>query len=314
MKEPWAAEHEVSAGLAQALIEEQFPSLAPADVILLGAGWDNTAFTVNGDYIYRFPRRTSALNLLLAESKVLPELAKRAPLPIPVPVYFGKPGDGYPWPFVGYRKLSGRTACQANLSDLQRTVIAEPLAQFLAAIHAIPVEDAIQIGVEPDKIRRMVMSHRKPQVRERLDRLVALGLTDTVDRWDWIFDFIDELPGPLALVHGDLYVRHLLVDPHHRLSGIIDWGDIHLGPPAIDLSIAFSFLPPSAHTAFRNAYGPIDDLAWQHARFRTLHYASELLIYALAKNDADLRREGLLMLSYLEAGRTQPLIHTQFTA
>ena len=306
MKEPWAAEHEVSVDLAKALIDAQFSGLAPADVILLGAGWDNTAFTVNGDYVFRFPRRAFAVDFLLAESKVLPELARRAPLPIPAPEYLGEPGDGYPWPFVGYRKLPGRTACQANLSDLQRAAAAEPLARFLAAIHAIPVEDAIAIGVEPDKIRRMVMSIRIPQVRERLGRLVALGLTDTVDRLTWIFDGIDELPGPLALVHGDLYARHLLVDDAGQLAGIIDWGDIHLGHPAIDLSIAFSFLPPSSHAVFRGAYGPIDDLAWRSARFRALYYATVLLIYALDTDDADLRREGLIMLSYLEAGRLSP--------
>jgi len=304
MAEPWTAEMEVPAHLAKALIDRQFADLAPADVALLGAGWDNTAFTVNGVYVFRFPRRAFAVDFLIAESKVLPELARRAPLPIPVPAYLGKPGDGYPWPFIGYRKLPGRTACQANLSDLQRAAAAEPLARFLAAIHAVPIEDAIRIGVEPDKIRRMVMSHRKPQVRERLDRLVALGLTDSVDRWDWLFDGIDELTGPPALVHGDLYVRHLMVDDDNRLSGVIDWGDIHLGHPAIDLSIAFSFLPPSAHAVFRDAYGPIDDLAWRHARFRALHYASALLIYAIDTNDADLRREGLTILSYLEAGRT----------
>ena len=36
-----------------------------------------------------------------------------------------------------------------------------------------------------------------------------------------------------CLVHGDLYAKHLLVQPDKqgqlKLSGIIDWGDLHLG-------------------------------------------------------------------------------------
>ena len=118
MADPWTAENEVSTELAKSLIETQFPSLAPAEVIPLGAGWDNTAFTVNGDYVFRFPRRAPAKDFLVEEIKALPELAKRVTLPIPTPLYVGEPMEGYPWPFVGYRKLHGRTACQANLTQV----------------------------------------------------------------------------------------------------------------------------------------------------------------------------------------------------
>jgi len=41
---PWTAEVAVDARLAGALIEEQFPQLAPAQVRRLGEGWDNAVF------------------------------------------------------------------------------------------------------------------------------------------------------------------------------------------------------------------------------------------------------------------------------
>jgi len=45
---PWTAEVAVDARLPGALIEEQFPQLAPAQVRRLGEGWDNAVFLVNG--------------------------------------------------------------------------------------------------------------------------------------------------------------------------------------------------------------------------------------------------------------------------
>ncbi|HXR43271.1 MAG TPA: hypothetical protein VN759_00605, partial [Pseudolysinimonas sp.] len=55
---PWAPEVEVTPELATALIESQCPALAPARLEAMGAGWDNTAYLVNGDWVFRFPRRS----------------------------------------------------------------------------------------------------------------------------------------------------------------------------------------------------------------------------------------------------------------
>jgi phosphotransferase family enzyme len=89
-----------------------------------------------------------------------------------------------------------------------------------------------------------------------------------------------------------IYVRHLLVDEARRLCGVIDWGDVHLGDPALDLSIAFSFLPPGARGAFREAYGPIDAATWDRARFRALFYGTGLVDYGADVGDEAVRAAG----------------------
>jgi aminoglycoside phosphotransferase (APT) family kinase protein len=103
-----------------------------------------------------------------------------------------------------------------------------------------------------------------------------------------------------TLVHGDLYVRHLLVDAEQRLSGVIDWGDVHLGDPAVDLAVAHSFLPPSAHAVFRQAYGPFENSTWQLARLRAVWHTVNVLIYAHDSGDADLMREGQRSLNHMD--------------
>src|SRR5262249_28090131 len=109
----------------------------------------------------------------------------------------------------------------------------------------------------------------------------------------------DYVPRGDTLVHGDLYARHLLVNPADELAGVIDWGDVHLGDPASDLMIAHAFLPPAAHAAFRRAYGAIADLTWHIARLRALWHTVFVLVYADATQDADLLREGRMALHHL---------------
>jgi aminoglycoside phosphotransferase (APT) family kinase protein len=301
MNQPWTAEREVSPALAQALIETQFGDLKPAVVECLGVGWDNTAFLVNGVYVFRFPRRQIAVDLIETESRLLPLVARHVPLPVPVPVFAGQPDERFPWPFAGYRMLPGRTACSAGLNEQQRIEAAEPIARFLAALHAIPPEEAARRGVGPDTLDRLSITKRSGKTRQCLEQLVNLGLVTDCRPWLSLLDVpadANALRTP-ALLHGDLYVRHLLVDAAGRLAGVIDWGDLHLGHPAVDLSIAHGFLPPCAQDVFRRSYGPIDADTWALARFRALDHTVRTLVFAHAIGDRDLVREGLLALRHL---------------
>src|SRR5712692_6638457 len=92
----WSAEQTVSAARAIQLIEEQFPDLAPARVELFGEGWDNFAFKVNGQFVFRFPRRQIAAELIEIECGLLPKLAPRVTLPVPAPQFLGHATSQYP--------------------------------------------------------------------------------------------------------------------------------------------------------------------------------------------------------------------------
>src|SRR5690606_33005219 len=77
-------------------------------------------------------------------------------------------------------------------------------------------------------------------------------------------------PRPVVLSHGDLDARHLIVERRAdgvRASGVIDWGDVMLADPAIDLALAVGFMEGEARSAFFEAYGPIDEDTEALARF-----------------------------------------------
>jgi aminoglycoside phosphotransferase (APT) family kinase protein len=295
LSQPWSPELTVSPGLARLLIIGQFPHVASDTIELLGYGWDNTAYLVDGHFVFRFPRRQLGADCLESEVRVLPSLALLLPLPVPNPTMIGLATEQFPWLFGGYEHLEGRTACSAVLDESQRALAARPLGEFLAALHSLDPAVACKWGAPSDRLGRLDPARRIPVSHELLEELARLDLISKVEPYEKIIEqnAMARPPQATALVHGDLYVRHILVDRKARPSGIIDWGDVHIGDVALDLSIAHSFLPAPAHEEFRRAYGTIDDAAWRLARFRALLYGLQLAKYGHLVADSDLRREGL---------------------
>lgn len=301
MNRPWLPERAVDEPLACSLIERQFPDIAPVTLKLLGVRWDNTASLVNSACVFRSPRRQAAVDLLETERRLLPSLALQLPLPIPVPSWHGEPSDAYPWPFAGYPFLEGRTACDATLNEQQRMNACDQIAGFLVKLHASRAGDAKSFGARPDALDRLNVVRRTPPLRQRLEELNRLGLLDNLPRLLELLDSVQAArrPAGTTLVHGDCYARHLLVDKANRLCGVIDWGDVHLGDPAIDLAVACSFLPPSSRSAFERIYGSIDEETWKLATFKALQTAAFIVSYGHDAGDKALVEEGRTSLRYL---------------
>ena len=301
MSRPWDAEHLVDVGAARALIAAQFPALAPAHLRLVGEGWDNVAYVVDERWVFRFPRRGVAAALIERECAVLPVLAPALPLAVPVPRFVGRPGDGYPWPFAGYAVLSGAPADEIPLDDDGRAALAAPLAAFLRALHALDPAVAVAHGLEADRIGRLDHARRRPLVAERLGVLAAAGIVADGAPLLAALDACapDVHAGRRCIVHGDLYLRHILLDDAQRATGVIDWGDVHLGDPAVDLAIAFLVLPARAHAAFRAAYGPVDDGTWSRARYRALYHAALQAAYGVERGDDAIAQSGRWALAAL---------------
>jgi len=254
-------------------------------------------FLVGGEWVLRFPRRAVAVPLLEREAHILPSIAPRLPLAVPVIERLATGDERFPWTFAGHRRVAGRAASDVSLDDAARAAAAEPLARFLRALHAIPSSEATALGAGGDELARLEVARRAPQIRERLAELGRLELLDEANLVRHL-RAVDETPvaaprPSTALVHGDLYARHVLVDDGGRPCGVIDWGDVHLGDPAVDLALAHGFLPAAARDAFRRAYGEIDAATWALARFRAIHHASITALYARDVGDEPLLHEAL---------------------
>ncbi|MCI0343414.1 MAG: phosphotransferase [Planctomycetales bacterium] len=295
MPEAWEPERVVDPSLARALIGAAFPELAGAGVEPLGVGFDNTAYLVGEEWVFRFPRRAVAVPWMEKEIRLLPAIAARLPLPIPVPERVGAPDARFPWPFAGYRVIPGRTADRAALGDAARASLAAPLGRFLRALHAIPAAEASAAGAGGDDIGRMDFARRAPRDREVLRDFVAEGAVgpDLARGLSPLLEAIPAPGSPPVLVHGDLYARHLLVDEAGRLAGVIDWGDAHVGDPACDLMALLAFLPPAARGTFLGAYGPVPPATLVRSRWRALHHSLEVVRFGRRTGEPDMLREAL---------------------
>jgi aminoglycoside phosphotransferase (APT) family kinase protein len=296
----WAPEIDVNADLARELIDAQFPQLSTQTIEPFGAGMDNAAYLVNARYVFRFPRREIAVPLLDRETRILPLLTGHLPVPIPRPEFVGGPSERYPWLFYGYERLPGTSACTVSLSTEDRKALAPQLGSFLRALHAVDPTPVTEHGLPADVFKRLDHAHRFPLAQERFALLEDAGaITNTQAFIDFMAHVAPDNVQPSVIAHGDLYARHILVDDEHRLSAVIDWGDLHHGHPAVDLMVAHSVLPPSAHGAFIEAYGGVDPRTWELAKYRAIYHGALVADFGIQIGDAALWDAGLTGLRFI---------------
>ncbi|MFI6096209.1 phosphotransferase [Lentzea sp. NPDC051213] len=198
----------------------------------LGEGWDSTAVLVGGRWVERRPRRPEIEPQLVRESVIMPWLAPRLPLPVPVPVVV----SGSPL-VVRHELVPGDELTEFN------AVQGRQLGEFLRALHAAPTAEAARLGAG---------GMRLPVERFRAEVLPHVtGGEELLAR-------IDGLPAD-TLVHGDLGPEHVL-DRAGVLTGVIDFGDLHLGDAAIDLAWALHSTSPEFAGALAETYGVTAEL------------------------------------------------------
>jgi len=293
----WAAEVEVDERLARELLAQ--PGLEGAGLRKLAEGWDNSVWVGDERYAFRFPRRAVAIPGLERELALLPKLAPLVPLPIPRPVLVGEPTEFYPWPFFGAELIPGVEAGVAELDDEARVEIGLELAGFLRALHAVELDEPLPL----DPNGRTDTAKRVGLAREDIAELERLGLWQSPAELEPFLEQALELPPPqpATVAHGDLHIRHLLVDAG-AAAGVIDWGDVCLADPAVDLPLLWSFVPPDGRRAFLDAYGPVNEAQLQLSRLLSVQLCAVLAHYGHAEGQPEILRAGLDGLARTLAG------------
>ena len=225
--------------LAAALIEAQFPALAPARVSTLGEGCDSIAFDVNGEWVFRFPKRDDVARQCEMEARILPALAEQLPVAVPRFRFHGQPSSKFARSFVGYGKLPGEPAICMNPGAVPMDRLVQPLAAFLAALHAFPIATAAAAGAPAQRVDEVIAGIQAEALGE-LERVRAVDPSAPVAAWR---QFIEaginaSLPsGRAALVHNDLAAEHVLFDPTAQaITGVIDWSDAVISDPVVDVA------------------------------------------------------------------------------
>ena len=296
----WDPDVVVDETLVRGLLEKQFPELATSTVRFLGQGWDNSVWVVDDRWTFRFPRRAIAVPGVERELTVLPRVAPLLPVRVPLPKLVGAATESFPWPFFAYRPLPGVEPADAGLSEDERVKVGAQLGRFLRVLHAPETRAAVDPeGMLPvDFNRRADMAVRVPRARENLAALRELGLWRAPVAVERILGAAEKLPpssGEVVLVHGDLHLRHVLV-ADRAIAAVIDWGDVCLADPCIDLMLVWSLFTRAGRESFFAEYGPVT--AEQRLRSRVLAIVidSMLVRYAHDAGHASLQLEAVAAL------------------
>jgi len=218
---------------AAARVRRHLPAALAERLEPAGAG--DFCFAFRGDgWIVRVSRHAEAAEAIRREACVLGRVARRLPLAVPRPEHHAPRSCP---PFTVHREVTGAVLTRARWACLPagaRARVAAQLADFLGCLHGL-ADEAHACGV-PELDGAAMAGRLRHAARPELERLLEAGTAARLDHFLAARAADGESERPLALLHADLAPGHLLYDEASgRLTGVIDFGDVALGPPARDL-------------------------------------------------------------------------------
>lgn len=215
-------------------INKHFPDFVIDNIIKIGAGMDSTAYLMNGNYIFRFPKRAEVRINLQKEIAVLPKI--KPFLHVLTPDFQFIPTDAS---FIGYPKIDGQFLdldVYTSLNPQKQLILQQDIARFLNTIHAFDLNELAESGLQTLDFKAMYQYELEeiqqvvfPILNDKeKDAVIGIFRTYLNDKNNFNYTPV--------LLHNDLSNDHILIDNQtHTLVGIIDFGDIAIGDPDYDL-------------------------------------------------------------------------------
>ncbi|WP_431241024.1 phosphotransferase (plasmid) [Mycolicibacterium aichiense] len=207
-------------------------------------GWDSFVAVVDGRWVDRRPRRPEVAGQLRRETQLMPWLAPLLPLQVPVPWIREET------PLVVRHVLVPGRAIAA--SDV---VNGRVIGRFLHALHHLSPIEACRHGLASAGETRRRRAATISRLRGEVMPLIPVPQRNS---GALLLDAVQEFPID-TIVHGDFGPDHVLVGDG-QVTGVIDFGDVHLGDAANDLAWPLFGAPPAIADAVVAAYGVTADL------------------------------------------------------
>jgi len=194
------------------------------------------------------------------------------------------------WAYLVQRRLPGQMmrVPWPDLPQPTKLALARQQGEIMAALHALPIANA------PASLAfdwtEMLTEQKVECFQEMQAAGVPAALLEDLISYLAAAEPLIAADGPTVLLHGDLDAINLLIEEHNgtwRITGLVDWGDIKLGPAAHD------FISPGIHSyrsqrellhAWYAGYGLHDEQRSPHFVHNVmarslLYYASEFARY-----------------------------------
>lgn len=237
-----------------------FPDLPIASISFLGEGWANRLCLVNETLIFRFPLDAQSEQQLLREIRLLPVLGPELPLAIPEYRYIALNREKTPFVFVGYECIPGVSVLRPGEALRRATWWRSQAGAFLTALHRIPLDKVMAAGLEgypTAQAWRDALAAKRARYEQHVCPLL------TTAQCQALLSGIEKATGDERMVafspvviHQDFDFHNFLVDlEQQQITGVLDFGSISMGDPAVDVS-----------PAIRPYYGGCIDGGWDFRR------------------------------------------------
>ena len=239
---------------------EHVDAMAPLRFELIAGGRSNLTYRVTDASGKSFAlRRPPTSHVLPTAHDMVREhtiISALYPLKVPVPEPLGLCVDEavndapfYVMEFVEGAILRDRNQAEREYDVARRAVIGDRLAETLANLHDVNVEEAGLGGLarHDGYIERQLRRWRTQYEQMRVEGVDHAGLVETVG---------DQLAASIpaqqrvAVVHGDYRLDNTVLDPDGRVRAILDWEICTLGDPIADVGMLLCYwTEPSDPTA-----------------------------------------------------------------
>lgn len=218
-------------------LEATFPDLhdvAPCRVI--GYGFTSTVVETADGIVFRLLRVPKVHRRFERLQALLMAIAPRLPAAVPEPRWLTGPCDAFKHGAIGYARLPGRIMTEESFYASDRAALARSFARFIAALHAIPVQDVSMLSVRtPERrmeIERSVRDYAEPALREHFSE-EEFALAEAW--WERYLGDPEMMSYEAKMTHGDIWWANVLVDESGAvITGVLDWDEAAVADPARD--------------------------------------------------------------------------------
>jgi aminoglycoside phosphotransferase (APT) family kinase protein len=306
-----------------ALAKAAVPSLTFTSVKKLSASgsgrFDSALLTASsGDhFVIRTPESRAGALELDVESQVLRTLGSpvRSTLPFKITRQLGETRDSRKQRVVLFEFLYGNQLEPERISP--SSPLAGSIGAAIAAIHDLDAEVIRAAGLPEFSAQELVR-----RLVAELDEIASVGEVSAalLSRWEAALEDVSLFRYQPVVVHGELSAETML-ELDAEVAAVLNWGSLHIGDPAEDLTWLASNLHPELFESVMMAYAKSvrskdPSLAQRATLYNELSHARWLL-HCIRMGDeqaiADARQEIAYLTEEHDAALLMPLAVSAFT-
>lgn len=268
----------------------------------LESGDDSDAFLLDKSYVVKIPKRESVKETQRREF-MLYDFLQNAELPFEVPKTVYMSDEFNVMTYIDGDRMTSKE--YEALSETQKEQLAKDEADFLKALHKIPVDlkNPLFDDVFEDKAEQF--QEDKEELLRILGMLKLDGLNPLIDRiYADLFSnklLYDYTP---CLIHNDFSASNMIFG-NNRLKAVIDFGDFAIGDPDSEFRHLLDGDPCDFGKEFGQRvvkhYGADINAVEEKARISENYWPLEQVIYGFRRNDRNMLDEGVSKLLIMKA-------------